>query len=230
MSVNSATYTSLKPRSIFARIAVRQRQRMYDAFIALTKIGPSETVLDIGVTSDQDNEISNFFEALYPHKAQITAVGLDDASFLEHLYPGVKFARADARALPFVDNAFDFVFSNAVIEHVGSRKQQQQFLRELLRVSRKGVFITTPNRWFPIEFHSVLPLLHWLPPNTFRRSLRLLGKSFLANEQNLNLLSARNLAQLAHHAGVKNASLLNVRLGGWPSNLILYVRRAGRGE
>jgi len=225
MSVNLATYTSLKPRSISAQIAMRQRRRMYDAFIALTKIGPSDTVLDVGATSDRDHEISNFFEALYPHKAQITAVGLDDAAFLEQLYPGLKFTRADARNLPFVDKAFDFVFSNAVIEHVGSSEQQLQFLRELLRVSRRGVFISTPNRWFPVEFHSVIPLVHWLPPNTFRRILRLSGNPFLADEQNLNLLSARKLAELAHHAGVANPRLLNVRLGGWPSNLILHVRR-----
>jgi hypothetical protein len=25
------------------------------------------------------------------------------------------------------------------------------------------VFVTTPNRWFPVEVHTKLPLVHWLP-------------------------------------------------------------------
>jgi hypothetical protein len=24
--------------------------------------------------------------------------------------------------------------------------------------------VTTPNRWFPLEVHTLLPLVHWLPP------------------------------------------------------------------
>jgi hypothetical protein len=40
--------------------------------------------------------------------------------------------------------------------------RQQAFVREALRVGRR-VFLTTPNRWFPIELHTRLPLVHWLP-------------------------------------------------------------------
>ena len=29
---------------------------------------------------------------------------------------------------------------------------QVRLLRELWRVARKGIFVTTPNRWFPMEF------------------------------------------------------------------------------
>ena len=52
--------------------------------------------------------------------------------------------------------------SNAVIEHVGARERQEAFVREALRVGRR-VFVTTPNRWFPVEVHTRLPLVHWLP-------------------------------------------------------------------
>ena len=34
----------------------------------------------------------------------------------------------------------------------------------------------TPNRWFPIEFHTLLPLVHWLPPEHFRKLLVLTGR------------------------------------------------------
>ena len=73
--------------------------------------------------------------------------------------------------LPFRDGEFDVVFSNAVVEHVGSRTAQAAFVGELCRVG-KSFFITTPNRWFPVEHHTGLPLLHYLPASVFRSLLR----------------------------------------------------------
>ena len=35
-------------------------------------------------------------------------------------------------------------------------------MSEALRVAPRA-FVTTPNRWFPIEVHTRLPLVHWLP-------------------------------------------------------------------
>ena len=49
-----------------------------------------------------------------------------------------------------------------MIEHVGGRDRQRQLVSEAIRVGRR-VFITTPNRRFPIEVHTRLPLVHWLP-------------------------------------------------------------------
>ena len=63
--------------------------------------------------------------------------------------------------MPFADNSFDLVVSNAVIEHVGGL-QQRCFLQESVCVARKDVFFTTPNRWYPIELHTLLPFIHYL--------------------------------------------------------------------
>ena len=84
--------------------------------------------------------------------------------------------RADGRNLPFADGEFDLCFSNAVIEHVaGGREGQRQFVDELCRVAGR-VFVTTPNRWFPIDPHTLLPFVHWLPAGPVRdRLLRLRG-------------------------------------------------------
>lgn len=67
--------------------------------------------------------------------------------------------QADGRALPFHDKEFDFVFSNAVIEHVGNEFDQKQFVNEHVRVG-KNWMITTPNRLFPIESHTQVFFLH----------------------------------------------------------------------
>ena len=113
----------------------------------------------------------NFFEELYPWPERITALGLHDGAGFRGAYPEIAYVQGDACALPFPDQSFDVVFSNAVIEHVGDAERQRLFVAEALRVGRR-VFLTTPNRWFPIEVHTRLPLVHWLPEARCRSRLR----------------------------------------------------------
>jgi hypothetical protein len=100
---------------------------------------------------------------MYPWPDRITAVGHTELDRFAAAFPRVQAVRADGRDLPFPDGAFDLGFSNAVVEHVaGGREGQRRFVHELCRVARR-VFVTTPNRWFPLEVHTLLPLVHWLP-------------------------------------------------------------------
>jgi len=191
------------PGSLPVRIATYQRRRMYNRFLNETEIGIEDTILDVGVAADVAYESSNYLEQWYAHKPAITTVGIDDAAFLEKLY-GVRFVRASGLHLPFRDCAFDVVHSSAVLEHVGSLQNQIAFVRECCRVARKWVFLTTPNRWFPVEFHTTLPLVHWLPPPVFRALLHRIGCHFYAQDANLNLLSSSNLHHAAREAGMAN--------------------------
>jgi Methyltransferase domain len=226
MGVNAAQYSVLTPDSLATRVVGFQRRRMFARFLRASGVQPADTIIDVGASSDRSYDHSNYVEAWYPHKHKITAVGVDDASFLEQLYPGISFRRADGRALPFADASFDFAHSSAVIEHVGSRTQQTKLLAELWRVCRKGMFVTTPNRWFPIECHTSLPLVHWLPPAAFRAVLRATGQKMLAEESNLNLLSRGDFLSAAHAAGILNVRIEGVRLGGWTSNLLLVAAKS----
>ena len=224
-TVESAKWGDSAPGSLPTRIAKRQRQRMFGRFLETLSPAPDMDILDVGVTDDRLHDHSNYFEAWYPHKSHITASGLEDASFLEERYPGVRFVQADARKLPFADNSYDFVHSSAVIEHVGSHRNQATFLGELWRVARRGIFVTTPNRWFPIEFHTVLPLVHYLPPAIFRAVLRGIGRDFFSDEANLNLMSRSALADAAQSGGIANFRIESVMLLGWASNLLLIARK-----
>ena len=219
----NAQYNVATPDGLPARLAGYQRRRMFARFLTECAPCPTDTIVDVGATSDQTFDHSNYFEAWYPHKNRVTAVGIDDAAFLERAYPGVTFRRADGRALPFGDRSFDFSHSSAVIEHVGSEADQTRFLSELWRVCRKGLFVTTPNRWFPVEFHSIMPLVHWLPPSAFRGILRALGHRELALEAYLNLMSRGNLLHVALAARLAQPRVLQARLGGWTSNLLLIA-------
>jgi predicted SAM-dependent methyltransferase len=220
----NSQYNLAEPDSLPVRIAGFQRRRMFERFLSQTGVTANETILDVGVTSDRTYASSNYLEAWYPHKQAITAAGVDDAKFLEDEHPGVTFVFASGLDLPFADRAFDVVHSSAVLEHVGAFDNQRRFIRECCRVARRAVFITTPNRWFPIEFHTVLPLVHWLPKPAFRFLMRRLGHGFFAEEANLNLMSGTELHAAASAEGFE-ADVSSVGLAGWPSNLLLLMRR-----
>jgi len=224
MSVN-AQYNLARPGSLPIRIAGHQRRKMFDAFVAQTGVGPGDTILDVGATSDRLYDHSNYLESWWPEKSDITALSLGECGFLEALHPGLHFVQGDGCALPFADRSFDFAHSSAVLEHVGNRARQAQFLTELLRVARHGIFITTPNRWFPVEFHTMLPLLHWLPAPWYRAALDRFGYGFFADEANLNLLSPRSLGEIARDAGARNFGIASVSLAGLPTNLLLFARK-----
>ena len=96
----NAQYNLAAPGSIPIRIAAYQRRRMFEIFLSSTNIQESDSVLDLGATSDQTYSHSNYFEAWYPYKHRICACGVDDASFLEQMYPGLQYVAADRRGSP----------------------------------------------------------------------------------------------------------------------------------
>lgn len=233
-AVRGTNYSLTSPDGLAARIAARARERMFAAFMAAFGPTADDCVLDIGATSDQAFTSSNFFEALYPYKDRVVASGVDEgARFLEERYLGMRFVLADGCDLPFDDDSFDFVHSSAVLEHVGSRARQARMLAESARVARKSVWHTTPNRWFPIELHTQIPFLHWLPPERYRAILRRLGHDELSREEHLNLMTAGDLRSACAGIGGWRFTVGSHRLLGLTSNLLLAgwpaAERAGTG-
>ena len=143
---------------------------------------------------------------------------------------------ADGRALPFADHSFDIVFSNSVIEHVGSAGSQGRFANEVARVGR-AYWVQTPNRWFPIEPHLLTPLLHFLPAGWQRRIARRFTVWALIERpsedrwefyiehylRDIRLLEAADLRRL-----FPGAAIVRERFCGWTKALIA-VRDAGDG-
>jgi SAM-dependent methyltransferase len=163
-------------------ISLRSRRRKLALFLQLMAPSAATTVLDVGVDEVSHGEpggesgctTHNFLEERYPWPDRITALGLHDGTRFRSRYPGIRYVQGDACALPFADREFDVVHSNAVLEHVGGRERQEAFVREAVRVGRR-VFVTTPNRWFPVDVHTRLPLVHWLPEPAAHRAFELAG-------------------------------------------------------
>jgi ubiquinone/menaquinone biosynthesis C-methylase UbiE len=160
--------------------------------------------------------------SFYPYKERITALSDQDAAVLEKIFPGLVFVQGDGCQLPFADNEFDLVFSSAVLEHVGAFERQKAYIPEAVRTSRKYVFLTTPNRYHPFEFHTYLPFLHWLPKKLYRKFLKLLKLDYLSKEENLNLLDRRTLKKICNQLGVR-FKIAHVNFLGLPSNLLLII-------
>jgi SAM-dependent methyltransferase len=162
---------------VASRVSMRSRERKLRLFLELLRPGPETSVLDVGVTDAAfgGGATDNFFEALYPWPERVTAVGRTSLERFGAAFPRVTVVQADGRQLPFADGAFEIGFSNAVVEHVaGGPEGQRRFVHELCRVAGR-VFVTTPNRFFPLEVHSLVPFAHWLPRPARDRVLRARG-------------------------------------------------------
>ncbi len=178
-------------------ISLRSRERKLRLFLDEFRPTADTTVLDVGADELGFGEgdgcgTLNFFEELYPWPERITALGLHDGAGFRARYPHIRYVQGDACALPFEDGEFEIAFSNAVIEHVGGRERQRQLVSEAIRVGRR-VFITTPNRRFPVEVHTRLPLVHWLPDAISHRLYGVTGQE-VGNE--IDLLTRGSFAEL----------------------------------
>lgn len=109
----------------------------------------------------------------------------------------------DRIRLPYEDSAFEWVACHSLIEHYNSHERQVRFLRELLRIARKGVFVSTPNR--------AHPLIRWIRA-----------------ENNLELLDALDIKALVDVLpGRPEWKLGHVRLYGFKAYYYLMIWKPG---
>ena len=181
-----------------ARVSLWNRRRKMELFLRAVAPTAETRVVDVGVgdtgfaTEPGVAASHNFFEAMYPWPERITAVSDVPLPHFAQEFPQVETVTADGRELPFADDAFDVAFSNAVVEHVGTREDQRRFVHELCRVAPR-VFVSTPNRWFPIETHTLVPFVHWLPRRVRDRAFTALRRR---RWRGVELLGARELLEL----------------------------------
>jgi SAM-dependent methyltransferase len=181
-----------------ARASLWNRRRKLALFMQTIRPGPQTRVVDVGVgdtpfgTEPGVAATHNFFEALYPWPEQITAVSDVPLPNFAEAFPAIRTVVANGLELPFADDEFDVAFSNAVVEHVGGREEQRRFVAELCRVAPR-VFVSTPNKWFPVETHTLVPFAHWLPRDAADHTMRLLRRG---DWDQVELLSKQGLLAL----------------------------------
>ena len=179
------------------QLALRTRRRIFDIFMREIAPDAGARVADFGVSGHDDHPVHYFFENLYPHTGSLTAIGreAEGASWMAARFPGLTFLEADLRCIPVPDGHFEAGICNAVVEHAGNRAEQRQLVHEVCRVCRNVLF-TTPNRRFPVELHTFLPFVHWLPDSVFRWTLARLRFEYFAAIENLNPLDSQEFLSL----------------------------------
>ena len=128
------------------------RRRKLDFARSIVDRTDAQSILIVGVHAMTDG-LNNLIERrLAEAESRVVGVGLEPTG-----PDWLDYQQGDGCALDFPDRSFDFVFSNAVIEHV---EDQVGFVAEHHRVGRTWM-LTTPNRLFPVEAHYHTLGTHW---------------------------------------------------------------------
>lgn len=139
-------------------LAVQFRKRRFAFFQSLlSRLECPVHILDIGGTE-------SYWKSMELNAGDQVFITLLNLTQNDVSLPNVTSIAGDARAMIAKDASFDVVFSNSVIEHVGTYQDQLQMAKEVRRVGKR-YFIQTPNKYFPLEPHFLFPLFQFLPIN-----------------------------------------------------------------
>lgn len=181
-------------------ISGRNREKKYMYFIS--KLAPQAgcLILDVGASNREYRKSDNYLEKKFPYHNKIVALCVGRVDEFRKRYPRISCVLYDGATFPFKEKCFEICWSNAVIEHVGGYEKQLKFIREIRRVAKRA-FITTPNKHFPVEVHTKIVLLHFLPTFIFDVICRILEKGW-ATGNYMNLLRKKDILKLLKEADI----------------------------
>ena len=132
------------------------RERRRERFRILLNPDPEEVVLDVGGCPSEWTGRGGVV-------GQVDLINLETYQILQRPdSPLMRSFKGDGRALEYADGSYDIVYSNSVIEHVGTWEDQQAFASEARRVGGQ-LWIQTPAYGCPIEPHYLGLFIHWFP-------------------------------------------------------------------
>lgn len=214
-----------KHYSFFERILLKKRVEILSVLKKYLENKEIIDVLDIGSTEDENNKSSNYLIknlGNYKLYKSISDQTIKSKFFSKTLKKSIT---EDLNKNEIDDFKSDLVISNATIEHVGSLENQIKMCSNIINLSKKYFIIVTPNRFHPLEFHTKIPFIHWLPKKIHRKILKLIGLKFFSEEQNLNLLSEYEFKLIMKKLNQENFDIQNINFLFFKSNLILIGKK-----
>lgn len=145
-------------QSIYRPIQRYFRTKRMQQLCQIFRLTPESSILDIG-----GNEFNWMLLRFSPLVTLLNLTVPRESKFI--------WVVADGRHLPFKDGAFEMIYSNSMIEHLGMIGNQRLFAEECRRVGQ-NYYVQTPNKWFFMEPHLITPFVHWLPHRIQRLLLR----------------------------------------------------------
>ena len=220
MSLKNKIYSNFH-LSFMDKITHKKRKEILKVIDNFLNDKNLKDALDIGTTEDTENPSSNFIVRNLKNFESYKSISdqkINSNFFRKKLQKSIteNFLKADLD-----EYKSDLVISNATIEHVGSFENQIKMCENIINLSKKYFIIITPNRYHPIDFHTKLPFLHWLPKKVHRFFLSILGFKYLSKEENLNLLSQRDFHSIMNKLNQNDFKIKNIKFLFFKSNLIL---------
>jgi len=224
MHKNQDTIYAINHYNFFDKIVFKKRLEISNIINNIIKDLQIHDALDIGTTSDDKNASSNIVIKNIKNIDKFKCISdqmVNSNFFNKRLKKSITEEFSENELYDF---SSDLVVSNATIEHVGGELKQKKMIENIIKLTKKIFIITTPNRFYPIELHTKIPLIHWFPKSTYRKILKFLGLSFYANEENLNLLSANELKKMLNNQKI-TYEIKFIKLMFFKSNIIIIGKK-----
>ncbi|MDD5267452.1 MAG: glycosyltransferase [Methylococcales bacterium] len=222
--IDQSNTATVRTHAILDIISRESKAKKIVALVSHNGVSSFRKVLEVGTGSGL---IAGYFSKL--KNIEVYAVDVADE---RQITEGFQFQQVQDTSLPFVDEMFDFVISNHVVEHVGTAEDQTDHLREIFRCLEPGgtLYFAVPNRWRLIEPHYKLPLLSWVPDKIASTYVRLfkLGSHYdckpLSRREALDLLTGNGFTCV--DATLDAISIMGEIEGGWLTRYITRLPKA----
>lgn len=107
-------------------------------------------------------------------------------------FKNISFIKKDVRDMNNIkDSEYDLVYSNSLIEHLNTFEEQKKLASEIMRIG-KNYFIQTPNFYFPVESHFLLPFFQFLSDDMKTKLVSNFNLGWF--EKQTDIVKARELA------------------------------------
>lgn len=221
-------------REIILKQSAKARRKRAKLFRELFEIGPLTKILDLG-SEDGSNIASVLNGAHYePENIYIADIRNDLLEIGRSRFGYQTVLIDENKPLPFPDRFFDIVYCSSVIEHATVPKKdvwlyvngplfktdswigQQRLAAEVARLGKQW-WVQTPASSFPIESHTWLPFVGYLPRSLLVRTMKLTNKYWIkAAEPDFSLLTPSEMKKL-----FPDGELLRERKLGFTKSLIM---------
>jgi SAM-dependent methyltransferase len=213
----------------FVQTARREaREKRAKVFRETFSVGPSTRILDLG--SEDGAAIAAVLAGTgaQPSNIYIADINAERVQQGHRRYGFSPIAIPAAGTLPFEDGYFDIVYCSSVIEHVTlpkdqiwleqsdeeferrARTSQRQFANEIRRLGR-GYYVQTPDRWFPIESHTWLPLVGYMPRTWQKRVIEKTNRYWVKKTNpDWCLLSAKEMQEFFPDATIRHERFMGL--------------------
>ncbi len=207
------------------KIILKKRVEMKNKIEESINFNTINSICDVGTTEDSSNKSSNFLIKCFSNikiKNSITDQRIVDEFFNNKIQASIT---SNLKISDIQKLKSDILISSATIEHVGCTANQRKMIENMIELSNKYIIITTPNRFHPIEFHTKIPFLHYLPKTIHRIILKFFGYSYLSQEKNLNLLSLNDFCKILKTFSNINFKIIKIKLFGFTSNFVAICEK-----